>query len=68
MEGIRPAVEKSQGMAGDALANAVKTNVELTVARLKGSPILSDAVKEGKLKVVGGIYDLDTGRVEITAT
>ena len=68
VEGIRPAVEKSQGMAGDALANAVKTDVELTVARLKGSPILSDAVKEGKLKVVGGIYDLDTGRVEITAT
>jgi carbonic anhydrase len=28
-----------------------------------GSTVISKLVKEGKLLVVGGVYDLDTGKV-----
>jgi carbonic anhydrase len=67
VEGIRPAVEKVHGQAGDELDNAVRANVELTVARLKGAAILGEAVQKGTLKIVGARYDLDTGMVEIIA-
>lgn len=66
IEGIRPAVEKVKSQSGDMLDNAVRANVELVVGTLKGSPILSDAVAKGTLKIVGARYDLDTGVVEVT--
>jgi len=66
VDGIRPAVEQTKGRPGDALDNAVRANVELAVARLKGSPILTEAIASGELKIVGARYDLDTGVVEIT--
>jgi carbonic anhydrase len=65
VDGIRPAVEAAKGQSGDLLDNAVKANIGLTVERLKGSPILSEAIDKGELNVVGGRYDLDTGIVEI---
>jgi carbonic anhydrase len=65
VEGIRPAVEKVKDQGGDVLDNAVKANVELVVNRLKATPILSEAVAKGELKIMGGRYDLDTGVVEI---
>ena len=50
---------------GDLLANAIRENVRLNVERLKtASPILSDYVSSGKVRVVGGIYKLKDGRVE----
>jgi carbonic anhydrase len=65
VEGIRPAVEKVKDQDGDVLDNAVKANVELIVQRLKATPILSEAVATGELKIVGGRYDLDSGVVEV---
>jgi len=63
---IKPAVIKARNQAGDALENAIKANVALGVERLKSlEPILSIAVKEGRAKVVGGLYDLRTGSVTI---
>ncbi|MGA7414812.1 MAG: carbonic anhydrase [Bryobacteraceae bacterium] len=48
--------------------NATKANVRLNVERLKNaSPILSQAVADKKLLVVGGYYDLSTGVVETVA-
>ena len=67
VDGIRPAVEAAQTQSGDLLDNAVKANVSLTVERLKGSSILSEAVENGGLKIVGARYDLDTGVVEVIA-
>jgi len=67
VEGIRPAVEKTKGASGDTLDNAVKANVELTVQWLKASPILSEAIEAGQLRIVGARYDLDTGSVEMVA-
>ncbi|HEY9528739.1 MAG TPA: carbonic anhydrase [Anaerolineales bacterium] len=67
VEGIRPAVEEVKSQSGDLLDNAVKANVTLTVERLKGSAILSEALEKSELQIVGGRYDLDTGMVEILA-
>jgi carbonic anhydrase len=66
VDGIKPAVEGVRDQPGDLLDNAVKANVELGVRRLKESPILADLLKEGRVKIVGGHYDLDTGEVQIT--
>jgi carbonic anhydrase len=53
---------------GDALANAIRQNVINTVASLKAaSPIISAAVEQQKAKIVGGIYRLATGKVDIVA-
>jgi carbonic anhydrase len=66
VDGIQPAVEAVRDQPGDLLDNAVNANVELGVARLKESPILAELLEQGRLKIVGGRYDLDTGAVEIT--
>jgi carbonic anhydrase len=61
---LAPAVKAARGQPGDLLTNAVKANVRLNVERLKtATPILSKAVEEKKLLVVGGYYDLGTGIV-----
>jgi carbonic anhydrase len=63
---IKPAVEQVRGRPGDMLTNAIRANVELGVARLKGlEPILAGPVRAGKLQVVGATYDLATGRVKM---
>jgi carbonic anhydrase len=62
---IKPAVQMSKNQAGDSVENAVKANVRLQANRLKDSPVINKLVEEGKLKIVGGYYDLDTGAVEI---
>ena len=61
---IKPAVEKTRGKTGDAVANAVEENVRMVVQQLRSStPILSKLVADGKLKIVGGVYSLETGKV-----
>ncbi|OUL25098.1 carbonate dehydratase [Nostoc sp. RF31YmG] len=64
---IQPAVEKSKGQPGDKLENACKANVLGQIEKLKSSPVLSALIKEGKLKIVGGYYDLDTGKVSLVS-
>ena len=61
---LRPAVEKTRGLPGDPVENATKANVEIVVKQLRTStPVLAELVSHGKLKVVGAIYSLDTGKV-----
>jgi carbonic anhydrase len=63
---IRPAVDRVLHAPGDLIDNAVRSNVELMVRRLyKRSVIVHDAVSTGKVKVVGAVYDLDTGLVNV---
>ncbi|OUL18720.1 carbonic anhydrase [Nostoc sp. 106C] len=64
---IQPAVEKSKGQPGDKLENACKANVLGQIEKLKSSPVLSALIKEGKLKIVGSYYDLDTGKVSLVS-
>ena len=60
---LSPAVENSRAMPGDLVENSVKTNVEMVVKQLGADPILRELVHEGKLRIVGSVYSLDTGAV-----
>jgi carbonic anhydrase len=65
---VRPAAIAAKGKPGDKLNNVIRANVARCVARVKGTdPILSKLVDKGELKVVGGVYELSTGKVEIVA-
>jgi carbonic anhydrase len=64
VETIKPAVAAVKGKPGDLLDNVIKANVERGVERLKAlEPILAGPVKKGTVKVVGGVYDLRSGKV-----
>lgn len=65
---LAPAVKAVSQHEGNPLDNAIRQNVIDNVAKLKSAtPILSAAVEQGKLKVVGGIYRLGDGRVDMIA-
>ena len=65
---LAPAVKAVEGTPGDALTNAIRQNVVLNVQKLKGAtPIIDAAVEQGKLRIVGGIYRLADGHVEVMA-
>lgn len=65
---LAPAVSAVLDRPGDLLENATVENVRRNVAALKAAtPILSAAVADGRLAIVGGIYRLATGAVEIIA-
>ena len=65
VDALTPAVRQATGRPGDPVTNAVKANVVLTVAQLRQSPALAQAESTGKMKIVGGYYDLDTGKVDV---
>jgi carbonic anhydrase len=63
---LAPAVKAVADQPGDKLANAIRQNVKDVTARLKAAtPILSAAGADGKIKIVGGIYRLASGKVEL---
>jgi carbonic anhydrase len=65
---LAPAVKAVSGKGGDVLGNAIRQNVIDNVAKSSSAtPILSAAVEQKKLKVVGGIYRLRDGRVDMVA-
>ena len=60
-----PAVKAVQGESGDMLDNAIRRNVILNVEKLKTTgPILTTFVDNKKVRIVGGIYKMASGRVE----
>jgi carbonic anhydrase len=67
---IKPAVFKTRAanrdLSGDALlAAAIRANVQQAMADLFArSRIIKNLIKDGKLKVMGAIYDLESGKVE----
>lgn len=65
---LMPAV-RAAGSGHDTVAlqqSATIENVKHNVRQLQeATPVLNHAVREGKLKVVGGVYQLETGRVEM---
>jgi carbonic anhydrase len=66
VELIEPTVVAVKDKPGDLLANAIKENVERGVAQLKNiDPVLVGPVKNGTVKVVGGVYDLHSGKVTV---
>ncbi len=68
VEAIAPAVKAVSQQGGDTLGKATRQNVIDNVAKLSSAtPILSAAVEQHKLRVVGGIYRLTDGRVDTVA-
>jgi carbonic anhydrase len=66
--GIAPAVKAVQQQPGDTLGKAIRQNVIDNVANLtSANPILSAAVDDKKLKVIGGVYRLGDGRADMIA-
>jgi carbonic anhydrase len=63
---IGPAVKAVTGQPGNMLDNAIRQNVVLSVEKLKAAtPIIDKAVAEKKLRIVGAVYNLDSGRVDL---
>jgi carbonic anhydrase len=63
---LKSAVDAVQGQGGDVLGNAIRRNVTLNMERLKGAtPILSAFANDKKIRVVGGVYELKSGRVQL---
>jgi carbonic anhydrase len=69
VDAVRPGVEKVVSEGGEDLANrAVAANVQYNVSRIStAQPIIAEAVKAGRVKVVGAVYELPTGKVRATA-
>jgi carbonic anhydrase len=65
IKSIEPAVLAAHAKhPSDLVAVAIEENVRLNVERLKQDvPIMSEAVAAKKIGVVGGIYDLATGKI-----
>ena len=63
---LKAPVEQARKEQGPLLDNAIRDNVLLNVETLRNSkPVLADLVKQNRLRVVGGLYDLATGRVTV---
>jgi carbonic anhydrase len=66
VDALSPAVKAAAGLSGNPLDNAIKQNVLLNVEKLKNAtPIIDKAVAEKKVRIVGAVYNLDDGRVEL---
>lgn len=64
VKAIKPVLTQIKGSV-DSIEDAVVANVLYQVDKLRHSELLHQLVESGKLKIVGGRYDLDTGKVSI---
>jgi carbonic anhydrase len=65
---ILPAVLRARASGANDLVDAsVRLNVAQVVKRLKAAPSFSTLINAGQLKIVGGYYDLTTGKVDLIA-
>ena len=64
VEQIKPAITGDKSNMDLMITETSKKNVELTIADiLKQSPVISELVKQGTVKIVGAFYDITTGKV-----
>ncbi|TCL03673.1 carbonic anhydrase [Sodalis ligni] len=70
LDKIKPAIDKTEytkerTSSNDEFVDAVaRTNVKLTMDEIRKSDILNKLESDGKLKIVGSMYDLAAGKVE----
>jgi carbonic anhydrase len=68
IEPILPAALAARGEPGDFVDNAARQSARRTAARLtSASTLIAGLAGQGKLKIVGAIYDLQTGVVSYLA-
>jgi len=73
LEKIKPAVDSVEGHEGNRnskntafVDEVIEANVRLTVADIrKRSEVLAQLEKDGKIMIVGGVYDLASGKVTL---
>jgi carbonic anhydrase len=66
VEDIKPLVARVENKTGDLIENTVIANIRYQAQKLaESSTILANLIQAGKLKVVGGQYDLRTGKFTI---
>lgn len=65
VKAILPGITTVKGQSSQAIDEAVIANVRYQIGQLQRSTLLSDRLQSGKLKISGGRYDLDSGRVDI---
>ena len=72
LDNIQPAVSATttsgerNSLNGEFVADVIKKNVSLTMERIrKESPILAEMETNGEINIVGGVYSLSTGKVEL---
>lgn len=62
---IQPAVNATKGESGNILEKATKMNVRNVEERLRRSkPVLANLIEKGTVQIIGGYYDLESGKVE----
>lgn len=65
---LLPAVRAAKNIPGKLYENTVTMNVKLAVDELKKStPIFNQLVKDKKIRIVGGVYRIGTGKVELVS-
>ena len=64
---ITPAVREIEDISAEtALSEAIEINVRNGVERLPDmSEIIHEAVDAGRVKIIGGVYDMQSGRFEV---
>lgn len=66
IERLVPSVEEAQGDPGDPWVNAVRRNVDRTMRdAVARSRLLREAEDGGRCAFLGGIYDIESGEVEM---
>ncbi len=63
---IKPAAEKARRNNPTSLLDAaIRENILMQVEQLKGlEPVLAKRVREGSIKIIGALYDLNSGEIE----
>ena len=64
-EPIEAAIKQSPKGFDSSLEEATKANVHAVVKQIRGNPAIAKLIAEKKLEVVGGYYNLSTGKVEL---
>ena len=65
-DAVRPGIENVVKAGGDLLERAIEANVAYNVARVASAqPVIAEAVKSGRVRVVGAEYELATGKVRL---
>jgi carbonic anhydrase len=72
LDKVQPAIaaekttkENRTGSNAEFVKNVTELNVHLTIERIrKESPIIAELENSGQIKIVGGMYDVETGKVD----
>lgn len=67
LEAIKPAIKNSGTPTAAQVEEATKANILYQAERVRNSSVISQLIQEGKVKVVGGYYDLDNGKISLVS-